>query len=221
MRSQFMKGVLVGSLVAAIVTIAGTALAGTGIGAVFNVGRTNTVNRASVLTGTTSGRMLQVTNKGTGAALGLTVRAGKAPLVVNSTAMVANLNADTVDGKHASDLMQPGDNFVFQSRQAVALPATNPTDVATIPGFGVLKMTVGENNAYAPTFTNTESAETVFVSMGGGYTAHLAPGETYTANVVEGLYHLFLSDSTHVADLHVWWEGNVGSTTVFVQGISK
>lgn len=109
MGKGFLKGVIVGSLVAATVMMAGTALAGTGIGAVFNLGRTNTVNSTTTLTGKASGRMLQVTNKGSGPALGVTVQAGKAPLTVNSTGKVTNLNADALDGSHSTDFVPKSD----------------------------------------------------------------------------------------------------------------
>jgi hypothetical protein len=62
MRRMFFNGVLLGSVTTTVVLIAATAFAGTGIGAVFNLGRTNTVNAMSTLTGSTAGRMLQVTN---------------------------------------------------------------------------------------------------------------------------------------------------------------
>ncbi len=98
MGRSFLKGVVLGAVTASIVLVTSTALAGTGIGGVFNLGKTNTVNRTSILTGKTTGRVLQVTSKGTGPALGLNVQAGKAPLTVNSSTRIANLNADLLDG---------------------------------------------------------------------------------------------------------------------------
>jgi len=109
--------------VLALVLVPAVALAGTGVGAVFNLGKTNTVNAQSTLTGSAA-KLLQVTNTSTGAsssaiganskgssgptikagntgggpALGLTVGAGKAPFTVNSTGKVTKLNADLVDG---------------------------------------------------------------------------------------------------------------------------
>lgn len=50
--------------------LAGTAaLAGTGVGDVFNLGQTNTVDAQSVLTGTTPNAELFVRNEGTGRAI--------------------------------------------------------------------------------------------------------------------------------------------------------
>lgn len=108
MRGTLFKGVVLGALTSTLVLTAASALAGTGIGGVFNLGRTNTVNATSSLTGAKAGKMLQVTNTSTGAgatALGLNVAAGKTPFTVNSGTKVANLNADKVDGKEAADLV--------------------------------------------------------------------------------------------------------------------
>lgn len=69
----------------------------------FKVGRTNTINRLSVLVGSTVDAMLRVDNNGAGTALDLRVEPGQAPMKVNSDAQVRNLNADELDGKTAGD----------------------------------------------------------------------------------------------------------------------
>jgi hypothetical protein len=107
-----MRGVIVGAITSTLVLIAATALAGTGIGAVFNLGKTNRVDATSTLTGSTAGRMLQVTNSsgGSGAAgIGITVGTGKPPLVVNSSKKVGHLNADMVDGIDSTGMVKSGD----------------------------------------------------------------------------------------------------------------
>lgn len=104
MHGSFFKGIVLGSVCAMLVLVAGTALAGSGVGKIFNLGVTNTVDATTTLSGTASGTMLQVTNQGTGPALSLGVQSGKAPLAVNSSTRVVSLNADILDGKHASDL---------------------------------------------------------------------------------------------------------------------
>jgi hypothetical protein len=107
LRKDFFKGVLLGATVSSLVLTAATALAGTGVGAVFNLGRTNKVNAQSTLTGAAGRRILQITNTGSGAGLGIRVRAGKAPIAVNASAGKAtNLNADKLDGHNASDFSQ-------------------------------------------------------------------------------------------------------------------
>jgi hypothetical protein len=88
--------------------LATAALAGTGVGATFNLGQNNTVNRLSTLVGSVTSPMLRVTNRGSGPALELQVRNGRPPLRVNSSARVANLNADRVDGRDAASFAPAG-----------------------------------------------------------------------------------------------------------------
>jgi hypothetical protein len=90
--------------------VAATALAGTGVGATFNLGRTNTVDAISRLVGSTASSMLLVDNNGVGTALDLRVGSATtpaaektvAPMKVDSQAKVANLNADELDGRDES-----------------------------------------------------------------------------------------------------------------------
>jgi hypothetical protein len=94
-------------ILALVLGAATTALAGTGVGAVFNLGKVNSVDRLSVLVGGASGAMLRVDNDGPGTALELRVGSATAepatkgipPMKVDSGAKVANLNADKVDGR--------------------------------------------------------------------------------------------------------------------------
>jgi hypothetical protein len=66
MVGSFVKGALIGGLGAALVLVTSAAIAGTGIGAPFNLGETNNVDETSVLTGDKAGgKMLQVTNTST------------------------------------------------------------------------------------------------------------------------------------------------------------
>ncbi len=95
-------------MLAVVLGVATTALAGTGAGATFNLGQTNTVNVLSKLVGSVGGPSLQIDNNSTGAnatALELQVEAGKAPMKVNSGAKVFNLNADKIDGKDSSQFL--------------------------------------------------------------------------------------------------------------------
>jgi hypothetical protein len=105
LRKDLFKGVVLGTVVSTVLMVATTAMAGTGIGAIFNLGKTNTVNAQSTLKGATAAKNLQITNTGSGGGLGISVRAGKAPIVVNASAGKAtNLNADKLDGIHSSQL---------------------------------------------------------------------------------------------------------------------
>ena len=104
MRGSFFKGIVLGALVAALVSVAAAAIAGTtGIGDPFLLGKPNSVDNAtSGLSGSNAGPMLDVRNTGAGTALNLGVASGVPPLTVGSSTKVVNLNADKVDGKHAS-----------------------------------------------------------------------------------------------------------------------
>jgi hypothetical protein len=98
-------------MMAMLLGVATTALAGTGVGARFQLGQTNTVNAITKLVGTVAGPSLQVDNNSTNAAataLDLQVEPGKAPMKVNSDAQVANLNSDKLDGKDSTQFQQAG-----------------------------------------------------------------------------------------------------------------
>jgi hypothetical protein len=95
-------------ILALVLGVASTALAGTGVGATFNLGKINTVDAVSKLVGNVAGPTLKVDNnsaEGSATALDLQVEPGKAPMKVNSDGRVANLNADKLDGKEASAFM--------------------------------------------------------------------------------------------------------------------
>jgi hypothetical protein len=98
--------------VVAMLTLAltSTALAGNGVGSVFNLGVTNTVNALTKLTGSVAGSSLVIDNNSTGTgatALNLQVKAGRAPMKVNSGTKVTNLNADKIDGKDSTAFVGP------------------------------------------------------------------------------------------------------------------
>jgi len=105
MNLTFFKGVGLGAVVSALTLTATAALAGTGVGGVFNLGVKNSVNSTTTLTGRVAGSGLQVTNtstRGGATGIGIQVAAGKPPLVVNSSAEVVHLNAGRLDGKPAT-----------------------------------------------------------------------------------------------------------------------
>ena len=136
----FLVGLAV--ILALSVGLASTALAGTGVGATFNLGQTNTVNAISKLVGSVAGPSLQIDNNSTNAAataLDLQVEPGKAPMKVNSGAQVANLNADKVDGKDANQLVRVAS---FGGRSPLARGTTGTVATTTInapaPGFLVI-----------------------------------------------------------------------------------
>ena len=99
------------------VGLASTALAGTGLGDRFDLGKTNTVNAISKLVGNVAGPSLQIDNNSANraaTALNLLVEAGKAPMKVNPEAGTAtNLSADKLDGKSADEIGVNGLEPVF------------------------------------------------------------------------------------------------------------
>ena len=102
----FLVGLAV--VLAVVLNLSSAALAGTGVGANFNLGEKNTVNRLSQLVGATDTAMLRIVNNDAGAnatALDLRVEPGLAPMRVNSSTQVSNLNADLVDGRSASSFV--------------------------------------------------------------------------------------------------------------------
>ena len=134
MQLSTVKSVVIGvSAAAAVIAITGAA-SGSGVGAVFNLGRTNKVNATSGLTGSTKHSMLSVTNNGAGPALSLQVAKGKAPLSVNSSTQVAGLNASLLGGLAASQFVQGGG----QSRSFGFTSAFNNAtkNLLRVPGFG-------------------------------------------------------------------------------------
>ena len=131
MRGSFLRGAVVG-LVCALVGGATVALAGSGVGGVFNLGESNSVDARTTLTGASAGIQLQVTNTnaagrnglgvasangyptgsftntGGGTAAAFVANAGVAPFTVNSSTKVANLNADRLDGLDSTAFLTAG-----------------------------------------------------------------------------------------------------------------
>ncbi len=96
--------------VVVVATVMGTssALAGTGIGGIFNLGQLNTVDAQSQLRGTANNALLRIVNLdtvGTSAkGLSIYVANNRPPLVVENpnSGTATNLSADKLDGKDSS-----------------------------------------------------------------------------------------------------------------------
>jgi hypothetical protein len=119
----FLVGLAV--VLAVVMGLASAALAGTGVGATFNLGKTNTVNRLSQLAGSTDNALLRIDNNnaGTGAtALNLEVEPGHTPMKVNSSTQVSNLNADLVDGRSASSFVANSTYRLGQGQERAGSP---------------------------------------------------------------------------------------------------
>lgn len=186
MHRNAVRGLVVAGVAVGLFVSASGVLAGSGIGGVFNLGKGNAVNAVTSLTGSTSTRLLQVTNNGTGVALRLTVKAGAAPMQVNTSVKVANLNADQVDG-----------SSVLRARLAEPLNSGN-ANVLAIPGLATVEASCGAGGvpSYRLFFRNglsgqpadvwfsdsTTSVTYAGLASGGG--VYVAPVDTATDRVV-------------------------------------
>ncbi|MFI5043045.1 MAG: hypothetical protein ACHQNA_14570 [Acidimicrobiales bacterium] len=206
MRPRYLRVLLIGAVAAALAVTATGAIAGTGIGAIFNLGKTNTVNHVTVLKGTMSTRLLQITNTGAGPALSLNVKAGTAPMQVSSDTKVAHLNADKLDGVDATGFVQTNAStvqLVLRNRLTEPLNSGNAS-ILTVTGFGTIEASCGAGGipSYRLFWRNGLSGQTadawhsdqisgiVYASLAPGGGFYVAPVDTASDRVVtvtEGL----------------------------------
>ena len=121
-------------MVALTAGLASTALAGTGVGARFDLGKVNRVNAVTRLVGSVAGPSLQIDNNSADAAataLDLQVEPGKAPMSVNSDGRVANLNADKIDGQDSGAFMPAS---TYRVDKPIAVDTLFSTAVSCDPG---------------------------------------------------------------------------------------
>jgi len=162
MQLSNLKSVLLGvGAAAAVIAVTGAA-SGSGIGGIFNLGKINTVNATSRLTGSTKHPMLSVTNNGTGTALSLQVANGKAPFSVNSPVQVAGLNASLLGGLAPTQFVQGGGQE--RSFGFTMSTATNSTKtLLSVPGFGTFNAQCGANGGeFAEVTFNPTHALSIF-----------------------------------------------------------
>jgi hypothetical protein len=122
-------GMIAGAVFTSVVFLTTTAYAGSGIGGVFNLGQSNSVNETTTLTGAKAGAMLQVTNTNSSSGatgLAVTVPGNLPPLTVSSEGLVRRLNADEVDGFQANNL-----NRVATANASTIFAGLDPTKVVT------------------------------------------------------------------------------------------
>jgi hypothetical protein len=94
------KVMLVVLMVALTLGWASTAMGHTGFVGLFHLNHSNTVNAVSKLVGSVAGPVLRLeNNNASGTALNLRVEPNRAPMTVNSSKKVTNLNADQLDGQ--------------------------------------------------------------------------------------------------------------------------
>jgi hypothetical protein len=96
----------------------------------------NAVSSATTLVGDIAYPIVRLDNDGAGTALDLQVEPGNAPMTVNSSAKVANLNADQLDGKDVSQIGVNGRQVVQPA--TFANSASPKSSTATCPSGKVL-----------------------------------------------------------------------------------
>ena len=153
---------------------ASTALAGTGVGARFDLGKTNTVNVVSRLVGSVAGPSLRIDNNSAASgatALDLQVEPGKPPMTVNSSTKVEGLNADSLDGADSFDFARrdPETGAAFEANIARNADRLDGKDSTQIGINGVQRVT---NTSEFDTFfrkTVTATCPAGKVVVGTGY----------------------------------------------------
>ena len=158
-------------VVAVVLGISSKALAGTGVGAVFNLGQTNSVDALSRLVGSTTGPLLRIDNgNDTGSALQLLVEPKRPPLTVNADAGKAvNLSADELDNKDSSAFFTGATYRNTRSALGVPAPGTNqsyvqcdgPEDSALGGGYSDLaeETNITESSPFVAPEANTDGWE--------------------------------------------------------------
>ncbi len=144
-RSTFLSG-LAGVLAGALLIGAGPSVAGV-VGDAFRLGQTNSVSKQTTLNA--SGKhVLALSNTGPGGGLRISTAKGKPPLTVNRATRVANLNADKLDGYHASQLAR------LSTATSSLEVSTTSTAFADLPETTVdVRVPAGQNHIALVTFS--------------------------------------------------------------------
>jgi hypothetical protein len=178
---EFFKGVVLVAIVSSTTVVSTAALAGTGIGGVFNLGTTNRTNATTVLQGATNGSELRVANDArTGIGIGIRTTANQPPLAVNSRRRVDNLNADLLDGQTASAFVT-GSGRIVSARREEPIPGSNSV-VLAVPTFGNVEASC-QLTGFGLSWRNRTSPSTpldVWVVEQGGTTRYVQQASTNT-----------------------------------------
>ncbi len=138
-----------------MITLVGSAaVAGTGVGKVFNLGESNRVNARSQLEGATPSAVLNVTNSdksSTASGVSIDVPSSDPPLVVNSTTKVKNLNADLLDGQSSSQF-QDATSTACPNDTAIASMKPNGTTTCSSSVVQPIDDHLPPTNAFSPGF---------------------------------------------------------------------
>ena len=188
MKTTFLRGVVLGAVVCGMTMVSTAALAGTGIGGVFNLGTTNATNASTVLAGSTIGQQLRVVNNastGTGTTgIGIHTAPNEPPLAVSSTTKVNNLNADLLDGQTSAAFVAGGGRIV-SARLTETIPGANAT-VLAVPTFGTVEATCASTGFGVSwrNLTNPSTPLDVWVVEQGGVTRFVTQATANTATQI-------------------------------------
>jgi hypothetical protein len=136
LRSAFLGGLVAAMIVSALPAVAAQ------VGDALSLGESNRVNAQTILRGRAISNLTIISDaRGdtNGTALDLRVRAGNPPMKVNSSDLVEGLNADFVDGLHASQFARQSDLAALTARvealeASAVLGYYEATDVGAVPG---------------------------------------------------------------------------------------
>jgi len=126
----------------------------------FKLGRTNTIDNLSTLVGSVNNPMLKIDNNDAGdsaTALDLRVESGQAPMKVDSSTKVTNLNADKLDGNDASEFLG-ADDQAASATNADEVDNKDANELVRVASFtGHSPLTDGTNGTLATTEINAPS----------------------------------------------------------------
>lgn len=171
--------------------------------------------------------MLQVTNSGSGSALGLNVMAGKPPLVTNSGTKVTNLNADSLDGIDSAAFMQ-GSGSIVQGRLTEPLSSGNAT-ILSVPGFGTIEASIGFGGVpncrlFWRNGLSGTAVDVWYTSGGTTSSSHLAAGAgTYVAPMdgdADAIYTVRVGYAGHTATIITSAHADAGGGVYYAQAIA-
>ena len=156
---------VLGLLVLAALLLGPVSIGLAAVGDPLRLGKANdAVDRVTALVSTLAGPVLRLTNQGEGPALDLRVQNNAPPLRVNSTAKVANLNVERLDGMTVTEFVRSGittyDNLFTGTDQ----PTPGSTETSARCDDGDLLQSGG----YLARSANTRISENLQSNVGAG-----------------------------------------------------
>jgi hypothetical protein len=186
---------------AVFLNLAGVGYAATG--GKFILGKANTADAPSTLSGSGTGPALGVTSTKSGQpAAAFTVTGTGAPFTVSSSGKVAGLNADQLDGLDSSQLVN-GAGSLFTRVADLPNPTTNQV-VTVVPSFLNLQLSCSAGDAFLRVANTSAAPMTVIYTLTTN--SHVA-GSEFT--IAAGANHVFPGD-LNGALINVSAQGTLG-----------